>query len=148
MEIWKTYHILVQIAEQKAESAENPSAWKNLAREYRRKSQKAYCDFSGNTVVIKEFAQGIFAACAAIQNQRLYPGVTKALAEVQATMRREGWTKLADALGSLNIDESDPQALLERLDFQDALIFETIRQGIADPASLDWLRKETKQAIL
>ena len=49
---------------------------------------------------------------------------------------------LANAVGRLLEGERDADVLLDGLDYDTALIIETILQGIADPASLDWLTQE------
>ncbi|WP_445371607.1 hypothetical protein ACH518_01525 [Methylomonas sp. HW2-6] len=54
-------------------------------------------------------------------------------------MNQANATAMAKALSRLRAGESATDALLDQLNCWDDLILSTILQGLADPASLDWL---------
>ena len=164
-EIWKSYGLLAQIAEQEAAVSQDrdyQQQQRQAAREYRRLARDAYRAFPGNKVSLKPFAPLILNAChccaATRQAAPWYkpwqrkPAVdstahTQARAEVaqyQEQMRQAGpdWIPLADALDRLLAGERKADTLCEGLHFQAALIMETILQGIADPDNVAWLRED------
>jgi tetratricopeptide (TPR) repeat protein len=159
-QIWRTYHILADIAEQEAEAGVQPERRRQQARAYRLQSQAAYRDFPGNQPFLKQLAPLILAACAALAPtqrtwfQRLrnqppaaaHPAALAELAEWQAALREAGpdEARLADALDRLKAGQRD--GLLDGLGYRTALILDALLRGLADPASLDWLREDADSA--
>jgi len=72
-QIWSSYHILAQIAEQEAESAADPTERRQTARDYRRLSRAAYRAFPGNPVLLKQFAALIVTAARLVPRARPLP---------------------------------------------------------------------------
>lgn len=56
-----------------------------------------------------------------------------------AWLGQANFTQLTAALSHLQAGELDADVLLDELDYGQSLILNTILQGLADPASLDWL---------
>lgn len=163
-EIWHIYYLLAQIAEQEAATATQPLELLQAARGYRHQSRKTYRAFPGNRIWLKTSAPLIVAACAvctpprhkswfahpfrSVQPDDSIAQARAALTEWQTLLREVGqvWAHLADALDRLRAGEREVETLLDRLDWGTGLILETILQGLADPASLDWLRAEAGEA--
>jgi tetratricopeptide (TPR) repeat protein len=146
-EIWKTYHILAQIAEREAAAFADAAAQderRQAAREYRRLALDARRAFPGSRVMLKQRAPLILTAVAVCAGQGEARTV---LAEWQAAMRQGGpdWTALADALDRLLAGERDAATLCEGMDYDGGLILETILRGIAEPDSVAWLKAEPKE---
>ena len=137
--IWTTYTILAQIADREVAASADATVQterRQAAREYRRLALNARRAFPGSRVMLKKFAPLIRAAVAACAG---HEEARSALAEWQAELRQAGpdVERLADALDRLLAGERNAATLCEGLDFDSALIMETILQGIADPASLE-----------
>ena len=162
--IWKSYGLLAVIAEQEAAVSQDRVHQQQrcqAAQEYRRLMRDAFRAYPGNKVSLKPFAPLILNAClccAATRQaapwykpwQRQAAMDSKAanqaramVAQEQAKMRQAGpdWIPLADALDRVLAGERKTEMLCEGLDFETALIIETILQGIADPDSVAWLRE-------
>jgi len=135
-EIWKSYQLLADIATRQAAAAEDAATLLQQARDYRRLSREAFQTYPGNQVYLQKYALLILAWC---------DGDAATQAEILAQLGQAHFTQLAKALSRLQAGESATDALLDELDYDDGLILNTILQGLADPASLDWLRSAPDQ---
>lgn len=137
-QIWTTYQILANIAAQKAETGDNSATLLQQASNYRRQVRETYRAHPGNQVILRQFSRLILGLC---------DGDTATWDERPAQMRKAGpdWARLADALARVQAGERDAEALLDELVAVNGLILSTVLQGLADPASLDWLRSAPNQ---
>jgi tetratricopeptide (TPR) repeat protein len=143
-EIWKTYNILAQIADQEAlgvppsggsGGAPAKAGTTNQAREYRRLARDAKRNFAGTRHELRRFAPLILATVAACAGQS---EGRQAVTQHQQAMSQGGpeWQALSRVLDRLLAGERDETALCEGLHYDPALLIETILQGLADPATL------------
>lgn len=135
-EIWKTHTLLAAIAEQEATA--DPARAAELvdeAEDWRRQSRAAFRAFPGSRQALRRFAPLLAATLAAHAG---HPEGRAALAENQATMRRGSpdWARCAAAFDRLLAGERDADTLCMGLDYETALLVETLALGLDDPASL------------
>ena len=143
-EIWTTYNILAQIAEQEAlgvppsgGSGREPAkaGTTNQAREYRRLAREARRNFAGTRHELRRFAPVILATVAACAGQAEGLQAVKQFQPMLAQAGPEG-ESLSRALDRILAGERDEAALCEGLQFNAAMIIETILAGLADPQTL------------
>jgi tetratricopeptide (TPR) repeat protein len=148
-EIWTTYNILAEIADEEAAACADASRRLQLqaeAREHRRRARDAKRNFAGTRQELRQFAPLILAAVAACAGQ---PEAREAVTRHQQAMSQAGpaWQALARVLDRVLAGERDETALCEGLGSRQALIIETILQGLADPSTLaDLLPTESPEA--
>jgi tetratricopeptide (TPR) repeat protein len=133
-EIWTTYSILADIADQEGQPTQ--------AREYRRLAREAKRNFAGTRHELRRYAPLILAVFAACAGQE---GARQAVSQHQVAMHQAGewWSRVADTLDRILAGERDEEALWERLDADGAMIVEAILGGIKDPSSLqDFMPRE------
>jgi len=114
-EIWKTYHILAQIAEKQNDTAK--------ASEYRRQSREAYLAFPGARHNLQQHERFINAVVAAVENLE----VRKELAPVFEQM---GTGNLVAAIQRIFDGEREIEVLCESLDYQGGAVIDAILRGI------------------
>ncbi|HYN19577.1 MAG TPA: tetratricopeptide repeat protein [Thermoanaerobaculia bacterium] len=124
-EIWTTYSILANIADQEGQPAQ--------AREYHRLAREAKRNFAGTRHELRRHAPLILAAVVATQDA----GRRDALvAQGLPALEIGGWTNLGAAIRRILSGERDADTLCESLDFEDSMIVEAILGGLEDPSSL------------
>ncbi len=126
-EIWKTYHILAQIADKQQGSAK--------ASQYRQSSRGSYLRFAGMPTQMKPMAWLIAEVLNAFSTQNVDEELTTDLQNLQ----QQGWGNLVDAIQHLLNGERNEAVLLEPLDYHDAALIHLILLGIAKPDSLSGL---------
>lgn len=143
-EIWKSYELLAQIAEQEAlgvppsgGGAEEPpkGGTPNKAREYRRLAREAKRNFAGTRHELKRHAGLILATVATCAGQA---EAREFVAKHQADVRQAGpeGESLARTLDRILAGERDEAALCEGVGFDAAMIIETILASLRDPQAL------------
>jgi tetratricopeptide (TPR) repeat protein len=123
-EIWTTYSILADLADQDGQHAQ--------ARGYRRLAREAKRNFAGTRQELRRRAPLINATVVATQGL----GQREALEQNLQNLEQRGWTKLVAAIRRILSGERDTDALCENLDFEASMIVEAILKGIEDPSSL------------
>ena len=151
-EIWKTYNLLAQIAEQEAarsgglaSAANLASPGQNLAavarpplrsaREYRRLAREAQRNFAGTGHQLRRHVQLILGTVMAVQNAKQRQQMEQALPGLE----QHGWTNLVAAIRRILAGERNTDDLCASLDSEDSMIVETILHGLADPSTLSAL---------
>ncbi len=126
-EIWTTYSILADIADEQSRGAE--------AAEYRRLARDAKRNFAGTRHELQHRADLIVATVLACGGDEQAANLVSAHHE---KMRQGGpdWTRCADAIDQILDGERDAEVLCDGLDFNSAMIIETILAGLADPSTL------------
>jgi tetratricopeptide (TPR) repeat protein len=131
-EIWKTYELLAQIADQ----GQRPEA----AADYRRLARESKRRFAGTAHELKRHLPLIVGTLKALGNPDLAQPFNAALSNLEA----HGWTNLVAAIRKLLSGERDPDALCQDLSLQSSMIVDTILQALADPATLEALLADTE----
>jgi|GEM_PF-258765 tetratricopeptide (TPR) repeat protein len=126
-QIWTTYHILSEIADQQSRGDE--------ASEYRRQAREAKRDFPGTRHKLRQRAQLIIATVAACSGDEQAAELVTAHQE-QMRQVDPDWTRCANALDRVLSGDRDPDALCDGLDYDTAMIIEAILAGLSDPSSL------------
>jgi tetratricopeptide (TPR) repeat protein len=114
-EIWKSYHVLAEIAEKQNDTAK--------ASEYRRQSREAYLAFPGARHSLQQHERFINAVVAAVENL----DVRKELAPVFEQM---GTGNLVAAIQRIFDGERDIEVLCESLDYQGGAVIDAILRGL------------------
>ncbi len=129
-EIWKTYGLLAEIADQK----QRPEA----AADYRRLAREAKRRFAGTAHELQRFASLIAAVVQAVGGQA---EARAAVEELIGQYQQAGGENAAfvDALQRILAGERDPEALCARLSWRLGPVVEFTLQALADPATLDAL---------
>ncbi len=140
-EIWKTYNILAQIAEQEALGVP-PSdgaggepvqaGTPNPAREYRRLARAAKRNFAGTRHELRRHAPLILATFTAAQDPMQQPvldGVLKRYADTS-------WKEMVAAIHRIVAGERDEESLQEGQYGNGPIILDAILAGLADPSTL------------
>jgi tetratricopeptide (TPR) repeat protein len=154
-EIWNTYSILAQIAEQEALGVP-PSAGSgggpaeagtpNRAREYRRLAREAKRNFAGTRHELRQFAPVILATVAACAGRAEGLQAVKQFQLVLAQNGPEG-VALSRVLDRILAGERDEAALCEGLQYNAGMIIDAILAGLRDPQTLaDLLPSEPSKA--
>jgi tetratricopeptide (TPR) repeat protein len=133
-EIWKTYNILAEIADQEGKPEQ--------AAEYRRLAREAKRAFAGTAHEMRRLLPFILAACRAIRN----PEKAVEFDSFLSAMEEGGWTNLVGAMRSILAGERDGDALCDRLDAEDAIIVETILEALENPAILQQMLPAGEEA--
>jgi len=144
-EIWKTYGLLAEIAENEAEIASEgglKAQRQAEARQYRRLARDAKRNFPGTRHELRRRAPLILATVLATQDRKHRDDLEQVLPELE----RHGWTKLVAAIRRVLAGERDPDVLCESLDLEDSMIVETILQALSDPSTLTDLLADQDQA--
>ena len=123
-EIWKTYSILAEIADQEGKPEQ--------AAEYRRLARDAKRAFAGTAHEMRRHLPVILGTCLAIQN----PEKAAEFDSVLSAMEEHGWTNLVGAIRRILAGERNRDALCDKLDLEDAMIVETILEALENPAIL------------
>ncbi|HPM82263.1 MAG TPA: tetratricopeptide repeat protein [Candidatus Anammoximicrobium sp.] len=126
-EIWKTFGILAEIADQQSQP--------DWAAEYRRRAREAKRNFAGTAHEMKQHLPVILGTFQAIHDPDTADDFRTALSQ----MEKHGWTELVAAIRRILAGERNEQALCAPLDFEDSMIIETILRAIADPRTLSAL---------
>ncbi|HJX53677.1 MAG TPA: tetratricopeptide repeat protein [Polyangia bacterium] len=134
-EIWKTYTILADIADQEAQAAPDARQTADLqaqGREYRRLAREAKRNFAGTRHELRQRLPVILRTITSVHDpkQRLQ------FEQMLPGMEQHGWTNLVAAIRRILAGERDPDALCAALDLEDSMIVETVLQGLADPSIL------------
>jgi len=111
-EIWKSYHILAQIAEKQGDGA--------ATKAYRRLSRDTKMNYAGTRYELERKHRGLISAVVQGGN-------------VEAELQRygEGYENLAQAIRQILAGERDAEVLCEPLDFDDAPVVLAILAGLA-----------------
>jgi len=127
VEIWKTYHVLAEIADQQSRRSE--------AAEYRRLAREAKRNFPGTRHELRRFAELITATVAACSGDEEAAAL---VATYQEQMRQTDtdWTRCAEALDRLLSGDRDALCAGMFSIGDCAMIIEAIRAGLSDPSSL------------
>jgi tetratricopeptide (TPR) repeat protein len=123
-EIWKTYTILADIADQEGKPEQ--------AAEYRRLARDAKRAFAGTAHEMRQHLPLILATCQAIQNPKEAAQFINALSGGE----EGGWADLVGAIRRILAGERNRDALCDKLNFRDAMIVETILEALENPAIL------------
>ena len=128
-EIWSTYAILAEIADQQSRGAE--------AAEYRRLARDAKRNFAGTRHQMQKFAPVVLAFVSAVAGDE---DATKAIPQFLDMFRSSGeeGIRCAAALEQLLAGERDAEVLCAGLSSigTPAMIIETILAGLSDPSTL------------
>ena len=131
-QIWTTYAILAQIADQQSRPAE--------AAEYRRLARETKRRFAGTAHELKRHLPLILGTVQAVATPDLVGPFDAVLSERE----KHGWTTLVAAIRRLLAGERDPDTLCGPLDGEDSMIVDAILQALADPSTLDALRSDAE----
>ena len=131
-EIWTTYSILAEIADQQSRPAE--------AAEYRRLARDAKRRFAGTARELKRHLPLILGTVQAVANPDLAGPLDAALSE----MEKHGWTHLVATIRRLLAGERDADTLCGPLDGEDSMIVDAILQALADPSTLEALLRDAE----
>ena len=123
-EIWQTYQILAAIAESQGD--------RQSAARYRRDERAAFSGFVGSRRALGRFGTLIAAVLETVAR----PEQRAALEQVLEPMILHGWGNLVAAIRRILDGGRDADALCEPLDREDALIVQTILEGLRDPDSV------------
>ncbi len=123
-EIWTTYTILAQIADQQSEP-EQAAEYRRLAREAKRK-------FAGTAHEMKRHLPIIVATCQAAQE----PDRAVALSASLSQMEERGWANLVGGIRRILSGERNAEVICKDLDLDDSMIVETILSALDDPSVL------------
>jgi tetratricopeptide (TPR) repeat protein len=126
-EIWTTYRILAEIADQQSQP--------DLAAEYLQLARTAKRNFAGTSHELKQHLPIILGTVQAV----LDPGKADEFRIALSQMEQRGWTNLVAAVRQILAGERNEQVLVAPLDFEDSMIIETILRAIADPTTLSAL---------
>jgi tetratricopeptide (TPR) repeat protein len=126
-EIWTTYKILADIAEQQSQP--------ERAAEYRHLARTAKRNFAGTSQELKQHLPIILGTVQAV----LDPGKAEEFRIALSQGEQRGWTNLVAAVRKILAGERNEQVLVAPLDFEDSMIIETILRAIADPTTLSAL---------
>jgi tetratricopeptide (TPR) repeat protein len=126
-EIWTTYNILAEIADQQSQP--------DRAAEYRRLAREAKRNFAGTAHEMKRYLPVILGTLQAIHD----PDTADAFRTALWQMEEHGGTNLVAAIRRILAGERIEQALCSPLDLEDSMIIETILRAIADPTTLSAL---------
>ncbi|MCE7985972.1 MAG: CHAT domain-containing protein [Caldilinea sp. CFX5] len=132
-EIWNTYTILAEIAEQAGQGA--------AAVAYRRQARAAKRAFAGTQYEMRQFASVIAIVAQALRGDAKTRIAAMQLVE-QLQQAGSETAKLADAITQLLAGERDADRLCDTLHYDPAMIVETILAALADPAVLAALLPE------
>jgi len=124
-EIWKTYDILAEIADQESRPSQ--------ARAYRRLARASKRSFAGTRNELKEHLPLIVGTIMATQKRK----ERKELEALLPDLEQHGWTSLVAAIRRLLAGERDADVLCEGLGLEDSMIIETILHALADPSTLN-----------
>lgn len=130
-EIWKTYTLLAQIAEQQSHP--------DRAVEYHRLARETKRNFAGTSHEMKRHLPIILGTLQAIHD----PGKVDGFSITLSQKERHGWSNLVAAIRRILAGERDEQTLCAPLDLEDSMIIETILRAIADPSTLSALLPPT-----
>jgi tetratricopeptide (TPR) repeat protein len=123
-EIWVIYTILADIADKEGKP--------DQSAEYHRLARDAKRAFAGTAHEMRQFLPLILGTCQAIQNPEEAAEFNNALSAGE-----EGeWANLVGAIRRILSGERNRDALCNKLDFRDAMIVETILDGLENPAIL------------
>jgi tetratricopeptide (TPR) repeat protein len=126
-EIWTTYNILADIADQQSQP--------DLAAEYLRLARTALRNFAGTSHEMKKHLPIILGTVQAV----LDPGSADEFRSALSQMEQRGWTNLVAAVRKILAGERNEQVLVAPLDLEDSMIIDTILRAIADPTTLSAL---------
>jgi len=126
-EIWTTYKILADIADQQSQP--------DLAAQYRQLARTAKRNFAGTSHEMKKHLPIILGTVQAVRDA----GTEDAFRTALAQMEQRGWTNLVAAVRKILAGERSEQVLFAPLDLEDSMIIETILRAIADPTTLSAL---------
>ncbi|HBF34875.1 TPA: hypothetical protein DDW35_09980 [Candidatus Sumerlaeota bacterium] len=144
-EIWQTYTILAEIAEQEALAASDPILQAKLqaeASDRRRLAREARRNYAGTRHELRQQAPLIFDVIASVQE----PKIRQELEQALSGLEERGWTNLVAAIRRILAGERDADALCDKLDLEDSMIVEAILSGLTDPATLsDLLPTESEE---
>lgn len=123
-EIWTTYNILAEIADQQDRRDETV--------EYRRLARETKRNFAGTAYEMKQHLPVIVGTLNAIAAPETADDFRAALSK----MEEHGWTNLVAAIHQVLDGERNAQTLCEPLDIEDSMIIETTLAAIEDPSTL------------
>lgn len=123
-EIWTTYSILAEIADQQSRPCE--------AADNRRLARAAKRRYAGTAHELKRHLPLIIGVLQALEE----PDKVVAFSAALSFMEEKGSKNLAAALRKILSGERDADALCERLHFGDSMIVETILHALEDPSTL------------
>lgn len=123
-QIWKTYTVLAEIADQQDKRDE--------AAEYRRLARETKRNFAGTAQEMKRHLPVILGSLQAIQE----PETANDFREALSKMEKHGWTNLVAAIHQIFDGERNAETLCESLDAEDSMIIETTLAAIDDPNTL------------
>jgi tetratricopeptide (TPR) repeat protein len=134
-EIWKTYDLLAEIAEQEAHAvidADHKAELLAQARDHRRLARETWFNFPGARHELRKHAPLILGVVMALEDGEQRTHAEEAL----PTLERNGWTSLVPAIRRVLGGERDADLLCDSLDREDAMIISAILQGLSDPSTL------------
>lgn len=140
-EIWTTYWILADLAEQEAAEAADELARARLqmeAREHRRLARETKLNFAGTRYELRRHAGTILGTVVATQD----PARRVAFERELPGLVLNGWKSLVAAIRRILAGEREKDSLCDGLDLEDSTIVAAILQGIEDPSSLQDLMPE------
>jgi len=123
-EIWTSYNVLAAIAESQGDS--------QSAARYRREERAAFRGFAGSRHALREHGPLIAAVVGTVARPQHRAELEQAL----EPMIEHGWATLVAAIRRILDGEHDADTLCEPLDRGDALIVQTILEGLRDPDSI------------
>ncbi|MCL4204545.1 MAG: tetratricopeptide repeat protein [Pirellulaceae bacterium] len=126
-EIWTTYNILADIADQQSQP--------DRAADYRQLAREAKRNFAGTEHEMKKHLPVIIGTLQAIHDPKIADDLRTALSQ----MEKHGWTNLVAAIRRILTGERNEQTFCAPLDLEDSMIIETILHAIADPTTLSAL---------
>lgn len=128
--IWKTYHVLAQIADKQGNAEK--------AKKYRRLARETYTNFHGMRYDLRQYVPLILGIVAVVINGKACKEELEPVLEMLKMVNQN----TVNAIIQILKGERDVDKLCEPLDYQEAPIITAILEGIAQPESLKWFEEE------
>jgi len=125
-QIWKTYHVLAQIADKEGNAEK--------AKKYRRLARETYTNFHGMKYDLRQYAPLILGIVAVVINGKACKEKLEPVLEMLKMVNQD----TVNAIIQILKGERDVDKLCEPLDYQEAPIITAILEGIEQPESLKW----------
>jgi len=129
-EIWKTYTILAEIADQQSQP--------DRAAEYRRLARQAKRNFAGTAHEMKRHLPVILGTWQAVRQ----PDKADEFYAFLSQMENHGLANLVGAIRKILSGERNEESLCKDLNLEASMIIATILQALEDPSILQTLRPE------
>jgi tetratricopeptide (TPR) repeat protein/CHAT domain-containing protein len=128
--IWKTYHVLAQIADKQGNAEK--------AKKYRRLARETYTNFHGMRYDLRQYVPLILGIVAVVINGKACKEELEPVLKMLKMVNQD----TVNAIIHILKDERDVDKLCEPLTYREAPIITAILEGIAQPESLEWFEQD------